>query len=71
MERVSQLLLLVLSVFIYATQAQRVFVKTPYDIEDGKFLVFERYENEVILNEYPAFYSEKCIPNCKADRKFV
>lgn len=69
MEQVSKLILLTLTVLIYATQAQRVFVNTPYDIEDGKFLVFERYKNEVILNEYPTFYSEKCIPNCKGNTK--
>lgn len=49
---------------VYNVHTSRVFVKTPYNIEDGKFLIFEKYHNEIILNEYPTFYSRKNIPKC-------
>lgn len=31
-------------------------------VENGTFYLFERYEDKVILQEYPAFYSDKKIP---------
>lgn len=38
-------------------QASRVFIKTPYEIEDGQFMLFEIYDKYIVLNEYPTIHS--------------
>lgn len=54
----------IVSIFalIYTVHTSTVFVNTPYEIEDGRFLIFEQYHNKIILNEYPAFYSTRELP---------
>lgn len=54
------ILLIVQTINIYASDV--VLVNTPYNVETGSFMLLEVQKNAMILNEYPAFYSEKVIP---------
>lgn len=42
----------------FQAHASKVFVNTPYELEDASFMIFERYDTYMVLNEYPAFRSE-------------
>lgn len=43
-------------------QTSNVLVETLYTIEEGQFLLIEQYNNLIVLNEYPSFYSKNVIP---------
>lgn len=56
------LFLIVLVAQLNNIQTSDVLVETLYTIEDGQFLLIEQYNNFIVLNEYPSFYSKKTIP---------
>lgn len=56
-------LILLLVITIYNTQASSIFVNIKYEIADGQFMLFERYKDRLVLNEYPTFYSTNNLPN--------
>lgn len=62
----SLFLFLGLALLCNTAAASTVYVKTPYEVsKQGQFMLFEQHEDSLILNEYPAFRSEKSLPLCK------
>lgn len=58
----NSLKIIILIIAFYNVHASDVFVLTPYEIENGTFMLFEQYDHEVILNTYPSFYSQQDLP---------
>lgn len=63
---------LLLLAFVYNAEAcRKIYLKKHYEIEDGLFILFEHHEDSIILNEYPAFYSEDKLPLSKINKIYT
>lgn len=50
---------------ILTEEVKHVFVETPYNIENGLFVLLEESVKSIYINEYPAFHSTHVLPLCK------